>query len=107
MLGDDDLGAHRRRTAQPFTLVGTATYGAVDGVPGSSLVATTDDDRPDPLRRARPLRQRARRAAEDGVTPTALADRIVAEVAVDGSGLEALTGEQDTADKQADFAKDD
>ena len=88
-----------------FTLVGTATFGAVDGVPGSSLVATTDDAAQECS--ASPAATTTCSSRARGDEPTAaLADRIVAEVAVDGSGLEAITGEQDTADKQADFAKD-
>lgn len=88
-----------------FTLVGTATYGELDGIPGSSVVATTDEA-------AQALFAEPGRfdtvlvAAADGETAEGLADRIVATVATDGSGLEAITGEADTEDKQAAFAED-
>jgi len=88
-----------------FTLVGTATFGAIDGLPGSTLVATTDETAQALF--AEPGHyDNVLVAAEGDVTPDELADRIVDEMATDGSGLEALTGEQDTADKQADFAED-
>ena len=88
-----------------LVLVGTATYGEVDGLPGSTLVATDDPT-------AQALFAEPGRydvivvAGDDGVTAAELAARVGAEVATPGSGLESLTGEQDTADKQADLQED-
>ena len=88
-----------------LTIVGTATYGELDGVPGSSLVAT--DDATAQRLFAQPGRyDSVVVAAEDGVTSDELAARIDAAVAVPGSGLEALTGATDTADKQADLKEE-
>ena len=88
-----------------LVLVGTATYGDVDGLPGSTLVAT--DDATSQSLFAEPGRfDQVLVAAEGGVTATELATRIDAEVATAASGLESLTGSQDTADKQADFQED-
>lgn len=88
-----------------LTIVGTATYGDLGGVPGSSLVGTTD---------ATAQRLFAEPGRYDSVlvagaadtTPAELLGRIEASVAAPGSGLEVLTGEKDTADKRTDF-KDD
>ena len=88
-----------------LTVVGTATYGELGGVPGSSLVAT--DDATAQRLFAEPGRyDSVLVAGAAGVTSAELAARIEASVAPPGSGLEALTGEQDTADKQADFQDD-
>ena len=88
-----------------FTLVGTATYGALDGIPGSTMVATTDETAQALF--AEPDRyDNVLVAAAEGQTPDELAERIVAEVATGDSGLEAITGEDDTAAKQDEF-KDD
>jgi putative ABC transport system permease protein len=88
-----------------LTIVGTATYGDMGGVPGSSLVATAD---PTAQRLfAEPGRyDSVLVAAADGVTAEELTARITSSVAVPPSGLEALTGAQDTADKQEDFQED-
>ena len=88
-----------------LTVVGTATYGVLDGVPGSSLVATDDETA------QRLFGQPGRYDAVlvsgvAGVRPADLTARIHAAVATPGSGLEALTGKEDTAAKQADL-KDD
>ncbi|HEX6568583.1 MAG TPA: ABC transporter permease, partial [Acidimicrobiales bacterium] len=88
-----------------LTLVGTAAYGELGGVPGSSLVAT--DDATAQRLFAEPDRyDSVLVAGAAGVTSADLTDRIESSVASPGSGLEALTGEQDTADKQADFQDD-
>jgi putative ABC transport system permease protein len=88
-----------------LTVVGTATYGALGGVPGSSLVATSD------ATAQRLFAQPGRYdsvlvAGAAGMTSAELTERIESSVASPGSGLEALTGDQDTADKQADFEDD-
>jgi putative ABC transport system permease protein len=87
-----------------LTLVGTAAYGELDGLPGSTMVATTDaaaqryfgeDGRYDAVVVA----------ADEDVAPADLAASLTDAVAAAG-GLEVITGEQDTADKQADLQKD-
>jgi putative ABC transport system permease protein len=88
-----------------LVVVGTSTYGDLGGVPGSSLVATTDASAQRLF--AEPGRyDRVVVAGATGVAPADLAERITTSVAPPGSGLEALTGEQDTAAKQADFRED-
>ena len=88
-----------------LTLVGTATYGEVDGIPGSTLVATDDAT-------AQVLFAEAGRydqvlvAAASGVGADELAQALADQVATPGSGLEALTGARDTADTQADLQED-
>jgi putative ABC transport system permease protein len=101
----------------PLTISGTATYGAVKGLPGTSLVATTDET-------AQRLFGEPGRydhiavTAESGVSAGGLARRIAvvtgatevgAEAngtAAPATGLEVLTGSQDTADQQADLRND-
>ena len=91
--------------AHELTLVGTATYGEVDGLPGSTLVAT--DDATAQALFAEPGRYDVIAvAADDGVAAADLGDRISAAVATPSSGMEALTGAQDTADRQADLQDD-
>jgi putative ABC transport system permease protein len=87
-----------------LTLVGTASYGDVDGLPGSTLVATTD------AAAQRYFGQKGRYdavlvAADEGVTPAELATKVDGAVA-STDHLEVITGEQDTAKKQADLQSD-
>lgn len=103
-LGDDVdvLTAVGPRT---LTVVGTATVDGLGGLPGSTMVSTTTAT-------AQQLFGEAGRfdaalvAAGAGVSPEELAARITSEVATDGIGLEAITGEEDTAEQQDDFADD-
>ncbi len=88
-----------------LTVVGIATYGELGGVPGSSLVATDDVTAQQLF--AEPGRyDSVLVAGAAGVTSAELAARIEAAVAPPGSGLEALTGAQHTADQQAEFQDD-
>ena len=88
-----------------LTVVGIATYGELGGVPGSSLVATDDVTAQQLF--AEPGRyDSVLVAGAAGVTSAELAARIEATVASPGSGLEALTGAQHTADQQAEFQDD-
>jgi putative ABC transport system permease protein len=88
-----------------MTLVGTATYGAVDGLPGASLVATDDST-------AQALFAEVGRydsvvvAAAADVTTTELSTRISSDLGAPAAGLEVITGSDDTADKQADLKQD-
>ena len=88
-----------------LTVVGIATYGELGGVPGSSLVATDDVTAQQLF--AEPGRyDSVLVAATAGVTSAELTQRIESTVAPPGSGLDALTGAQHTADQQADFQED-
>ena len=85
-------------------LVGTATYGDLEGMPGVTLVATDDVTAQQLF--AEPGRyDDVLVSAATGVTASELGDRITAATAGNGD-LEVVTGEQDTADQQADFASD-
>jgi putative ABC transport system permease protein len=89
----------------PLQVVGIATYGDVDGIPGSNLVATTDETAQRLF--AEPGRyDSVLVSATDGTRASTLTKRIDAEVATKASGLEAISGAQDTADKQADLQSD-
>lgn len=88
-----------------LTLVGVASYGDVDGLPGTTVVAT-DDTTAQRLFAEAGAYDMVVVAAADGVGATELAERLASEVGPAGSGLEVVTGEQDTADKQADLADD-
>lgn len=101
----DKVTVLAKRGPETVTLVGTATYGDIDGIPGSSLVATDDAT-------AQVMFGEAGKydsvvvAAGRGVDPAALAHRITEEIVSPSSRLEALTGEADTAEKQADLKED-
>ena len=101
----DSIRVLTKTGAAELTIVGTASFGALGGVSGSSLVATTDTGAQrlfaDPGRYDAVLV-----AGEAGVTPAELTERIEASVAVSGSGLEVVTGERDTADKRAGLRDD-
>ncbi|MCZ7528593.1 MAG: FtsX-like permease family protein [Acidimicrobiia bacterium] len=101
----DRIQVLARAGSTELTIVGIATYGDLGGVPGSSLVATTDATAQTLF--AEPGRyDRVLVAGTAGVTPADLIDRIGASVATPGSGLEVLTGTQDTADQRADLQDD-
>ena len=86
-----------------LTIVGSATFGTTDGLPGFSLVAV--DDATAQAMFAQPGSYDAITVAADGdVTPDELASRIAAAVGSDD--LTIVTGEQDTADNQAQFKED-
>ena len=88
-----------------LTLVGTASYGGLDGLPGASVIAT-DDATAQALFAEPGQYDNIVVSSEPGVTATDLATRIETAMAADVQGIEVLTGEQDTADQQADL-KDD
>src|SRR6185503_495286 len=88
---------------ETFTLSGIATFGEVDGIPGSSLVAT-DAETAQRLF-AEPGRFDAIVvAAEAGTTPDQLAVQLQASVG--DAGIEVTTGAADTADQQAQLRDD-
>jgi hypothetical protein len=84
---------------------GVATYGDIDGLPGTTLLAT-DDATAQRLFAEEGRYDMVVAAADSDVTDTILAERVTSAVASDSSALEVLTGDQDTADKQADLAED-
>lgn len=86
-----------------LTLVGVATFGSLDGVPGSPLVAVSD-----------PAAQRwfsqpgwydsVVVAADEGVEPAELATEV--DRALGTGSFEVLTGAEDTAEKQGELQED-
>ena len=88
-----------------LTVVGTAKYGTLGGVPGSSLVATSDDTAQRLF--AAPGRfDSVLVAGPAGVTPAELTERIASSVDAPDSGLEVLTGEANIADQKAELRED-
>jgi hypothetical protein len=88
---------------ETFTLSGIATFGEVDGIPGSSLVATEAETAQRLF--AEPGRFDAIVvAAEAGTTPDQLAVQLQASVG--DAGIEVTTGAADTADQQAQLRDD-
>ncbi|MGY6501065.1 MAG: ABC transporter permease [Acidimicrobiales bacterium] len=99
----DEVGVLAKDATTPMTIVGTATFGDVKGIPGFTVIAT--DDATAQAMFAQPGTYDAIVvAADDTTTAAELAARIEAEVG--SPDLEILTGEADTADKQAAFKKD-
>ena len=88
---------------QPFALVGLATFGDLQGLPGASLLAT-DTETAQRLF-GEPGAFDALVVAGDGSVPP---DQLVADVrgALDDDSLEVLSGREDTANKQADLHED-
>jgi putative ABC transport system permease protein len=86
-----------------LTIAGTAAFGAAEGVPGFSLVAVGEST-------AQLMFGEAGKfdlivvAGDGDVTPDELAARI--GTAVGSADVEVITGEADTADKQAEFKED-
>ena len=86
-----------------LNIVGTATFGGADGIPGETLVAVTDVTAQELF--AEPGSYDSVFAVSDGsVSDDALAERITAELA-DADTYEVVTGEADTADSKADLKK--
>lgn len=99
----ETVGVLAKDATTPMTIVGTAGFGDVDGIPGSTMIAA--DDVTAQAMFAQPGSYDSVLVAADGsTTPAELAHRITA--AVGSPDLEVLTGAADTADKQAEF-KDD
>ena len=99
----DTVGVLAKDATTPMTIVGTAGFGDIEGIPGFTVIAT--DDATAQAMFAQPGAYDAVVvAAAEGTTPTALADRIQAELG--SPDLEVLTGDADTADKQAEFKED-
>lgn len=102
VLGDTITVLSAREPAD-LTIVGTASFGATKGLPGFSLVAV--DGATAQAMFAQPGAYDMVVVAGDGsVTAAELATRI--DTTLDSDGLDIITGEADTADKQAEFKKD-
>ncbi|HWC67844.1 MAG TPA: FtsX-like permease family protein [Acidimicrobiales bacterium] len=86
-----------------FSLVGTARYGDVDGLPGASLVAVEDATAQEMFGEPGAYDSVVVTAAP-GIASDTLAERI--GTSLHGGGYEVLTGAQDTADKQAQMKED-
>ena len=99
----DTVGVLAKDATTPMTIVGTATFGDVKGIPGFTVIAA--DDATAQAMFAQPGTYDAIVVAGDGAASAAeLAARIEAEIG--SPDLEILTGEADTADSQAEFKKD-
>src|SRR5262245_56334157 len=101
----DTLTVLAKGQPRELTLVGTAAYGEVDGIPGITAVAV-DDATAQQLFAEPGAYDPIAVAGEDGVEPEALASAIRNSLGDTSRELEVLTGDQDTADKQAQFEED-
>jgi putative ABC transport system permease protein len=88
---------------EELTIVGEASYGAVEGVPGSTLLAT-DTETAQRLFGEPGTFDDIVVAKDAGVSSDELAASLQSALA--GQGLEAMTGAADTADQQADLRED-
>ncbi len=99
----DTVGVLAKESTTSMTIVGTAGFGDIKGIPGVTVIAA--DASTAQAMFAEPGSYDAIVvAAEEGTTAAALASRV--GDAVGTSDLEVLTGEADTADKQASFKED-
>ena len=99
----DTVGVLAKEATTDMTIVGTATFGEVEGLPGISVVAVHDVTAQAMF--ASPGTYDSIVVASDGSTTNAeLADAV--QAAVGSDDLEIVTGAADTADKQADFKED-
>ena len=99
----DTVGVLAKDATTDMTIVGTATFGGVKGLPGITVLAT--DDATAQAMFAQTGSYDSIVVASDGTTsPAELADAVRASVGSDQ--VEVLTGAADTAAKQADLRKD-
>jgi putative ABC transport system permease protein len=99
----DTVGVLAKESTTSMTIVGTAGFGDIKGIPGVTVIAT--DASTAQAMFAEPGSYDAIVvAAEEGTTAAELASRV--GDAVGTPDLEVLTGEADTADKQASFKED-
>jgi putative ABC transport system permease protein len=99
----DAVGVLGKNATTQMTIVGTAGFGDVKGIPGFTVIAA--DDATAQAMFAQPgAYDGIVVAADESTTAAELATRIEDEIG--SSGLEILTGDADTADKQADFKED-
>jgi putative ABC transport system permease protein len=86
-----------------LTLVGTATFGVVDGIPGSTFVAV-EDEVAQRLFAEPGTYDAIEIAAAEGISATTLARRV--EAALGHDTFEVVTGTEDSAAKQSTFHDD-
>jgi putative ABC transport system permease protein len=99
----DTVGVLAKDATKEMTIVGSAGFGTVDGIPGFTVVAA--DDATAQAMFAQPgAYDSVVVAAEKGVSSAQLASRVKA--AVGSPDLEVLTGKADTKDKQDTFKED-
>ena len=100
----DTVGVLAKDATTDMTIVGTATFGEVEGIPGFTVVAADGRHRAGDVRPARQLRlhRRGLRRHDD----QRRAGRPPSQAAVGSDDLEIITGDADTADKQATFKED-
>ena len=101
----DTLTVLAKGTPRELTLVGTAAYGEVDGIPGVTAVAV-DDATAQELFAEAGTYDTIVVAATDGVDSSDLATEVAAALDDDAGTYEVLTGEADTAEKQNKFEED-
>ena len=99
----DSVGVLAQDATTDMTIVGTATFGEVEGIPGFTVVAAADATAQAMF--AQPGSYDSIVVASDGSTTN---DELATAVqaAVGSEDLEIITGEADTADKQATFKED-
>jgi putative ABC transport system permease protein len=99
----DTVDVLAKEATTPMTIVGSTSFGGAKGFPGFTAIATDA-----PTAQAMFAQPRAYDAivvaAEEGTTPEALTARIEDEIGT--PELEIVTGDADTADKQAEFRED-
>jgi putative ABC transport system permease protein len=99
----DTVGVLAKDATTDMTIVGTATFGGVKGLPGITVLAADDTTAQAMFAQAGSYDSIV--VASDGSTsPAELADAVRASVGSDQ--VEVLTGAADTAAKQADLRKD-
>ncbi|MEN3315738.1 MAG: putative transport system permease protein [Acidimicrobiaceae bacterium] len=99
----DTLTVLAKGPPRALTLVGTATFGHAGGIPGSTLVATTDATAQELF--AEPGTYDSVVVASDGsVSDAALSNRISATLGGPGT-FDVVTGAADTASSKADLKK--
>jgi putative ABC transport system permease protein len=99
----DTVGVLAKDATTQMTIVGTAGFGDIEGIPGVTIIAAEDATAQAMF--AQPGSYDAIVvAAAEGTSASELADRIGAEVG--SPDLEIVTGDADTADKQAQFKED-
>jgi putative ABC transport system permease protein len=105
----DSVTVLSKAAPRSMTVVGIATYGPIDGLPGTTLVATDTATAQELFAQPGTFDSIAV-AAEPGVTPEELSRRVGAALAenpaVADESVSVVTGEQDTADKQAEMKED-
>jgi putative ABC transport system permease protein len=99
----DTVGVLAKDATTPMTIVGTAGFGDIKGIPGFTVIGT--DDATAQAMFAQPGAYDAIVvAADDSTTAAELASRI--ETTLGSDELQVMTGDADTADKQAAFKND-